>query len=118
MSKKIIFGVAFNWNETGTEGPIPAVQDKRHISLEGQWDYKGLITLKSGDRLIIYDNDSDCNILYEKVLDMQVPSFTTALGRPFTCYNEVPSPAHLSYDSWKEFYDLMGKDHPCILIRG
>lgn len=110
---KIIFGIAFNWNETGTEGPVPAVQDKRYISPEGNWDYKGLITLKDGDRLIIYDNDSDCNILYGKVLDMQTPLRTTV-----RCYNKVPSPAHLSHKDWKEFYDLMEKEHPCILIRG
>lgn len=108
---KIIFGIAFNWNETGTEGPIPAVQNKEHINTDGTWSHNGLITLKSGDRLIIYDEDF--TILYGKVLDMQVPLSTTT-----SCRNEVPAPAHLSRKDWKEFYDLLEKEHSCVLVRG
>ena len=54
MRKKIV-GIPFAWAETGTEGFVWAVQDKRYISKDGKdYSYKGLHCIRAGDYLELY----------------------------------------------------------------
>lgn len=58
-----IWGLATFYSETGTEGGYWAVQDHRAIDLSvypgpGSWSRYGLVLLKDGDTLTIYDRSS------------------------------------------------------------
>ncbi len=98
---RIVEGILFAWNETGTEGNIPAVQDNNHIDPEtGMWSYNGLIPLKDGQYLIVIDQDGTI------VHRCEVSLLEDYWGRM----------RRQAFFSWKEWVAFLRKQYKCIIM--
>lgn len=78
---RIIVGRLFAFNETGTEGTIPSVQDENHIdSKTGMWSYSGLNSIDPGDTLIAWDDLGNIVMFEESVA---CPNYSNGERGPF-----------------------------------
>lgn len=114
---KEIYGVAFAWAETGTEGFIWAVQDEKHIKHEGPggWSYDGLNCLENGDYLEIYDEQG--KILFSGEINFMY--FPKTFPYPIANGKEIRAYCHtkqigVSIRKWSSFFL---KKYKCKLIK-
>ena len=67
-------GVAFLFNETGTEGGWWAMQEDGFLSEDGvHWKYEGLRFLEEGDDFTVYADDG--SVLWEGIIHQDFPCF-------------------------------------------